>query len=62
MYGISVNKKMMEGKRAKKNVNANEEARIFKVPFRKPEKKNFETMYNERPSNPGKTILLLVFR
>jgi len=43
MYGISVNKKIIVGKRARKKLNDSDEARIFNVPFLIPLKKNFET-------------------
>lgn len=46
---MSVNKKMIEGKIAKKKLNDKELALMFKVPFMIPLKKNLLTRYSDKP-------------
>jgi hypothetical protein len=59
MYGMRVNKKIIEGKIAKKKLNARDVALMFKEPFFMALKKNLETTYRDWPSNPGITIFLV---
>ena len=45
----------------KKKLNASEDARIFRIPFCNPLKKNLVTMYKDNPSKPGRITFLLPF-
>jgi hypothetical protein len=59
MYGMRVNKKIIEGKMARKKLKARDVALIFIEPFFMALKKNFDTTYRDWPSNPGITIFLV---
>tara|TARA_B100000508_G_C11310710_1_gene204470 strand:- start:378 stop:578 length:201 start_codon:yes stop_codon:yes gene_type:complete len=58
IWGIKVNKNMMVGNKARKNLNAMEEAFVAIKPFLIPSMKYFATSNSGKPSKPGKTILL----
>jgi hypothetical protein len=58
MYGISVNKKIMVGNRAIKNLNAKEDARVVRYPFCNPSIKNRIASYSGILSKPGKMVFL----
>ena len=49
----------MEGNKANKKLNANDDARMLSEPFCIPLKKNLETTYTDNPSKPGNTSFLL---
>jgi hypothetical protein len=59
MYGISVKKKIMVGKRARKKVKERDEALLFIDPRVIPLKKKTVTSYKGKPSNPGIIILFM---
>ena len=50
---------MIEGKNARKKLNANEEARVVIEPFIIPFQKNIVTSYMLKPENPGGLILFV---
>ena len=59
MYGIRVNTTIIEGKNARKKLNANEDARVVIEPFIIPFQKNIVTSYMLNPENPGGLILFV---
>lgn len=58
MYGIRVNMKMMDGNRARKKLNAMDEALNESAPSYKPFQKNRATSYSGTLSKPGIVIFL----
>ena len=58
MYGISVKKTMIDGKNAKKKLNANDDALVVIAPSCNPLKKKKVTSYKLRPLKPNGLIFL----
>ena len=52
IYGIKVKKTIIEGKKAKKKLNANDDALVVIAPSCNPLKKNIVTSYILKPLNP----------
>jgi hypothetical protein len=57
---MMVNKNMIAGKIAIKNLKAMEEARVVIAPSSNPLRKNFSTSYKDIPSKPGRTKFLRI--